>query len=158
MRREKPLLPLDGRPLIAAIVEQIRPCFPTLMISTGDRNKFTFLGLPVVEDEAPGQGPLLAILSALRASPRAVNFILACDIPVVHIPFLQMLLAKAAICEIIVPATATEKPNHFSPSTIAASFRPSSGRSRPATAGSRPFSRPAAPNSCPWTGKNGSAT
>ena len=103
MCREKPLLPLDGRSLIAAIVEQIRHCFPTLMISTGDRNKFTFLGLPVVEDEAPGQGPLLAILSALRASPRAVNFILACDIPVVHIPFLQTLLAKAAICEIVVP-------------------------------------------------------
>jgi len=103
MRREKSLLPWGGRPLIEAIIDQIRPYFPTIMISVGDRRKFTFLDLPVIEDEAPGQGPLLAILSALRASPRAVNFILACDIPVVHIPFLQMMLAKAPHCEIVVP-------------------------------------------------------
>jgi molybdopterin-guanine dinucleotide biosynthesis protein A len=103
MRREKALLPLDGRPLIASIVEQIRLFFPTLMISAGDREKFTFLGLPVIEDEAPGQGPLLAILTALRASPLAVNFILACDIPVVHIPFLESLLARSENYEIVVP-------------------------------------------------------
>jgi molybdopterin-guanine dinucleotide biosynthesis protein A len=103
MRREKSLLPFGGRPLIASIVEQIRPCFPTLLISAGDRKKFSFLGLPVIEDEAPGQGPLLAILTALRASPLAVNFILACDIPVVHVPFLEALLARAAACEIVVP-------------------------------------------------------
>lgn len=103
MRREKPLLPLGGRPLIAAIVEQIRPCFKTLLISAGDRNKFAFLGLPVIEDEVPGQGPLLAILTALRSSPLEVNFILACDIPVVHVPFLESLLARAASCEIVVP-------------------------------------------------------
>jgi molybdopterin-guanine dinucleotide biosynthesis protein A len=103
MRLEKSLLPVDGRPLIAAIVEQIRPFFPTLMICAGDREKFTFLGLPVIEDEAPGQGPLLAILTALRSSPLDVNFILACDIPVVHIPFLRSLLARAAACEIVVP-------------------------------------------------------
>ncbi len=103
MHREKSLLPLDGRPLIEAIIAQIRPCFTTILISAGDRKKFAFLGLPVIEDEAPGQGPLLAILSALRASPSAVNFILACDIPVVHIPFLESMLARATACEIVVP-------------------------------------------------------
>jgi len=103
MRREKSLLPVGGRPLIEAVIEQIRPCFGQIMISAGDKRKFTFLDLPVVEDEAPGQGPLLAILSALRASPRAGNFILACDIPWIHIPFLQTLLAKAPHWEIVVP-------------------------------------------------------
>jgi molybdopterin-guanine dinucleotide biosynthesis protein A len=103
MSREKSLLPVNGRPLIETIIAQIRPCFDQIMISAGDKRKFAFLDLPVVEDEAPGQGPLLAILSALRASPRAGNFILACDIPFVHIPFLQTILAKAAACEIVVP-------------------------------------------------------
>jgi molybdopterin-guanine dinucleotide biosynthesis protein A len=103
MSREKSLLPVNGRPLIETIIAQIRPCFDQIMISAGDKRKFAFLDLPVVEDEAPGQGPLLAILSSLRASPHAGNFILACDIPVVHIPFLQTILAKAATCEIVVP-------------------------------------------------------
>ena len=103
MCREKSLLQVGGRPLIEAVIEQTRPYFPTLMISAGNKRKFAFLDLPVIEDEAPGQGPLLAILSVLRASPHAGNFILACDIPIIHIPFLQMILAKAPHWEIVVP-------------------------------------------------------
>lgn len=103
MRREKPLLPVNGRPLIESVIAQIRPCFHTILISAGDREKFAFLGLPVVEDEAPGQGPLRAILSALRASASRGNFILACDIPVIHLPFLERILALAPSSEIVVP-------------------------------------------------------
>jgi len=103
MRREKPLLPLNGRPLIETVIAQIRPCFRTILISAGAGEKFAFLGLPVVEDEAPGQGPLLAILSALRASACPTNFIMACDIPVIHVPFLEKILALAPGYEIVVP-------------------------------------------------------
>ena len=73
------------------------------MISAGAKRKFAFLGLPIIEDEVPGQGPLLAILSALRASAHAVNFILACDIPVIHIPFMQKILSLAPAHDIVVP-------------------------------------------------------
>jgi molybdopterin-guanine dinucleotide biosynthesis protein A len=103
MRREKSLLPVDGRSLIEAIIEQIQPNFPVVMISAGDRNKFTFLNLPVIEDEAPGQGPLPAILSALRASACRLNFVMACDIPIIHIPFLKKILSLAPSYEIVVP-------------------------------------------------------
>ncbi len=103
MRREKPLLPVNGRPLIESVIDQIRPCFRTILISAGAREKFAYLGLRVVEDEAPGQGPLLAILSALRASACRTNFIMACDIPVIHLPFLERILALAPGCEIVVP-------------------------------------------------------
>jgi molybdopterin-guanine dinucleotide biosynthesis protein A len=103
MRREKPLLPVDGHPLIETIIAQLRPRFRTILISAGSREAFAFLGLPVVVDAAPGQGPLLAILSALRASPCPTNFVIACDIPVIHIPFLERILALAPRCEIVVP-------------------------------------------------------
>lgn len=103
MRREKSLLPVNGRPLIETIISQIRPCFRTILISAGSGEKFAFLGLPVIEDEAPGQGPLLAILSALRASACRVNFIMACDIPVIRVPFIERILALAPGCEIVVP-------------------------------------------------------
>jgi len=104
MNREKSLL-LDnnGRPLIETIIAQLRPCFTGIMISAGDKDKFAFLNLPVIVDEVPGQGPLPAILSALRASPQAGNFIMACDIPVIHIPFIQNILARSSRYEIVVP-------------------------------------------------------
>jgi len=103
MNGEKPLLPLNGRTLIETVIAQIRPCFGTILISVGDRKKFLPLGLPVIEDEAPGQGPLLAILTALRASPCDANFIMACDIPVIHLPFLKKIISLAPRHEIVVP-------------------------------------------------------
>lgn len=103
MRREKALLPVCGRPLIEGLVAQLRAGFPRILVSAGDAKKFAFLGLPVIVDEAPGQGPLLAILTALRASPCRTNFILACDIPVVHLPFVRRILARAPRSEIVVP-------------------------------------------------------
>jgi molybdopterin-guanine dinucleotide biosynthesis protein A len=103
MRREKPLLPVYGRPLIETLIAQLRPCFETILVSAGARDKFAFLGLPVIEDETPGQGPLPAILTALRASPCRSNFIMACDIPYIDIPFLETILALAPVYEIVVP-------------------------------------------------------
>jgi molybdopterin-guanine dinucleotide biosynthesis protein A len=103
MRREKPLLPVCSRTLIETLIAQVRPCFQTILVSAGDRRKFAFLGLPVVEDESPGQGPLPAILSALRSSPCRSNFVMACDIPFVHLPFLRRVLSLAPGQEIVVP-------------------------------------------------------
>ncbi len=33
MRREKPLLPVNGRPLMGSVIDQIRPCFRTILIA-----------------------------------------------------------------------------------------------------------------------------
>jgi molybdopterin-guanine dinucleotide biosynthesis protein A len=103
MQREKSLLPLDGRAMIESIIAQIAPHFAAIIISAAAKNKFAYLGLPTVEDERPGEGPLLAILSALRFSPHAVNFILACDIPFIHVPFMKKLLSLADGHDIVVP-------------------------------------------------------
>jgi molybdopterin-guanine dinucleotide biosynthesis protein A len=103
MQREKSLLPVNGCTLIETVIAQIGPHFNEIIISTAAKDKFTFLNLPLVEDEMPGQGPLLAIMSALRISNHEVNFVLACDIPFIHIPFLQKILSLAQNHDIVVP-------------------------------------------------------
>jgi len=103
MRREKSLLPVNGRTLIETVIAQIGPHFDEILVSTVAKEKFAFLRLPLIEDEMPGQGPLMAILSALRVSAHAVNFILACDIPFIHIPFMQEILSLARAHDIVVP-------------------------------------------------------
>jgi len=103
MRREKSLLPVNGRTLIETVIAQIGPHFDEILVSTVAKEKFAFLHLPLIEDEMPGQGPLMAILSALRVSAHAVNFILACDIPFIHIPFMQEILSLARAHDIVVP-------------------------------------------------------
>jgi molybdopterin-guanine dinucleotide biosynthesis protein A len=103
MLREKALLPVNGRTLIETVIAQIGPFFSEIIISAIAKEKFAFLNLPFIEDEMPGQGPLMAIMSALRVSAHAVNFILACDIPFIHIPFLQEILSLAQAHDIVVP-------------------------------------------------------
>jgi len=103
MQREKSLLPVNGRSLIETVIAQISPHFDEIIISTTAKDKFAFLNLPLIEDEMPGQGPLLAIMSALRVSAHTVNFILACDIPFIHIPFMREILSLAQAYDIVVP-------------------------------------------------------
>ena len=64
---EKAFLDLDGRPLIAHVVERLRPQVGALVISAnGDPARFDFLGLPVVADPFPDfAGPLAGILAGL---------------------------------------------------------------------------------------------
>jgi molybdenum cofactor guanylyltransferase len=103
MRMEKPLLPVNGRALIETVIAQITPYFDQIIISATAGDKFAFLKLPTIIDEIPGQGPLVAIMSALRASAHDVNFVLACDIPYVHIPFMRRILSMAGAHDIAVP-------------------------------------------------------
>jgi molybdopterin-guanine dinucleotide biosynthesis protein A len=103
MKADKSLLPVLGCTLIEFIVTQIRPYFKDIIISCGNKDKYSFLNLPMIEDEAPGQGPLFAILSVLKKSPQSANFIMACDIPQINIPFLQKLVSAATDFDIAVP-------------------------------------------------------
>lgn len=103
MQREKSLLPVNGRTLIESVLAQIGPHFDEIIISAVAKEKFAFLNLPIIEDEMPDQGPLMAIMSGLRVSAHAVNFILACDIPFIHIPFMQEILFLAKAHDIVVP-------------------------------------------------------
>jgi molybdopterin-guanine dinucleotide biosynthesis protein A len=103
MQREKSLLPVNGRTLIESLIAQIGPFFSEIIVSAAAKDKFAFLNLPLVADEVPGQGPLMAIMSALRVSNHDINFVLACDIPFIHIPFLQEILSLAQTNDIVVP-------------------------------------------------------
>ena len=104
MERPKALLPVAGASLIEWIIAQLRELFPQILVCVSDREKFQFLqGCPLVEDEKPGLGPLMAILSGLRRSANPVNFVVACDIPDIHADFVRRMLNRAAAVDIVVP-------------------------------------------------------
>lgn len=77
----KALLPFEGKPLIAHIVDRVQPVVRDLRISTNDADAFAFLGLPLVPDLLPDQGPLMGIASGLRASEREWTLMVATDMP-----------------------------------------------------------------------------
>ena len=64
---DKPLMPLAGRPLIAHVIDRLRPQVGRLLINAnGDTQPFDAFGLPVVADAGDERaGPLAGILAGL---------------------------------------------------------------------------------------------
>ena len=65
---DKGLLPLAGRPMIAHVVERLRPQCAALAISAnGAAERFAEFGLPVLPDDPPDfAGPLAGVLAGLE--------------------------------------------------------------------------------------------
>jgi molybdopterin-guanine dinucleotide biosynthesis protein A len=64
---DKPLRLLAGRPLLAHVIERVRPQVTELVLNAnGDPQRFAEYGLPVVADSVPDfAGPLAGILAGL---------------------------------------------------------------------------------------------
>lgn len=105
MGADKALLPIDGKPMIQRIHEQLRPWFSRTLVSSNHASAHAFLGVPVVMDEAVGKGPLMGIVSALKASPDEINFVTACDTPEVDIDLMRAMVHQARAWDAVVPRT-----------------------------------------------------
>ena len=65
---DKCLVPLGGVPMLARVIERLRPQVGRLILNAnGDPARFVDFGLPVVPDPLPGfAGPLAGVLAGLR--------------------------------------------------------------------------------------------
>jgi molybdopterin-guanine dinucleotide biosynthesis protein A len=109
MKENKALLPIQGVPLIQRISQNLENYFQEIIISAQSGQLFDFLPYRLVVDEQPDQGPLMGIFCGLEASANPVNFLIACDIPEIDIPFLLRMMAYANQYEIVVPMTGEDK-------------------------------------------------
>ena len=100
---DKSLLPLNNKPMVEAIYEQLQGSFSQVLISSNEKEKLAFLGLKVVPDKQTGQGPLMGIASALEVSANELNFVIACDIPYVDLRCVREMLKQAHGVDIVVP-------------------------------------------------------
>ena len=105
MGTDKNMLPVDGRPMVEHICRQLRGTFARVLISANDAQKFSFLGLDVVPDRVPGQGPLMAVASALDATDSELNLIVSCDVPEIKLPVVRRMLAEADGVDAVIPLT-----------------------------------------------------
>lgn len=64
---DKCLAPLGGRPLLARVIERLRPQVDTLALNAnGDPARFAGIGLPVLADSIDGHvGPLAGVLAGM---------------------------------------------------------------------------------------------
>lgn len=93
MGTDKAFVLLDGQSLLSRSLDLAHSVTDHVHI-VGAREKYSAFA-PTVEDVFAGCGPLAGIHSALRASPKDLNLIIAVDIPFVSAPLLEYLVARS---------------------------------------------------------------
>jgi molybdopterin-guanine dinucleotide biosynthesis protein A len=91
---DKPLLDLGGQPMLARVLAALAPEAANVAISAnGDPGRFAAVGLPVLPDGFPDQGPLAGVLAGLEwAAGQAADALLTAP---GDTPFLPSGLAAA---------------------------------------------------------------
>lgn len=81
--QDKGLVPHAGRPLVAHVLEALRPQVRELMIiANRNPDRYAGFGAPVHPDSLPGfQGPLAGILTALERAKTPLVLCVPCDTP-----------------------------------------------------------------------------
>src|SRR5262245_1565825 len=80
MGRDKALVEVDGRPMAGRVAAALREAGAAeVQAIGGDAAGLGELGLDVVPDRFPGEGPLGGIVTALSAASQPVTVVVACD-------------------------------------------------------------------------------
>jgi molybdenum cofactor guanylyltransferase len=95
MGREKALVELGGRPLIAHALETLRGAALPATIAGAQASLESFA--PVIPDANPGQGPLAGVCAALAATQTPLAVFLSIDMPFVPSSLLSCLLHHAQV-------------------------------------------------------------
>lgn len=97
MGKDKALLPFRGRTLVECVAQVVKEAAGSVTL-VGPLERYSSLGLPVIEDRYPGCGPLGGIHAALEHSAAELTLITACDMPYLTVDFLKWIAANAE-CE-----------------------------------------------------------
>lgn len=117
---DKSLLPLAGRPMIAHVIDRLRPQVDALVINAnGDPARFVAFGLPVIPDRnADFAGPLAGLQAgmdwALAHAPDAEKIVTAaCDTPFFPDDLAAALQAGADAAKADIALAASGGRSHF---------------------------------------------
>ncbi|HSD34653.1 MAG TPA: molybdenum cofactor guanylyltransferase MobA [Alphaproteobacteria bacterium] len=109
---DKTLKPLSGRPVLAHVIDRVRPQVAALALNAnGDPARFAEYGLPVVADTVEGfAGPLAGVLAGLDWAARAASecrWLLSAptDAPFLPKDLAERLVAASARAEVVVAAS-----------------------------------------------------
>jgi molybdopterin-guanine dinucleotide biosynthesis protein A/HD superfamily phosphodiesterase len=100
---DKPLLAIDGRPIIERAAEVVRPLFKEVLLVTNTPEKYAFLDLPHAADERPGCGPLMGIYSGLKRIRHEAAFVCAADMPFLNQDIIRSEFLELGVFDIVVP-------------------------------------------------------
>ena len=99
----KAFVPFRGVPVIKRVIEVLKKSFSEILIVTNTPEQYGGLGLPVVKDITPDQGPLGGIVTAFRNTGNDRIFVVGCDMPILDAPTIEKIIAMDRDVEAAIP-------------------------------------------------------
>lgn len=112
MGRDKALVEVHGVPMVLHVVAALRAagCDPVVAIG-GDTDALEHLGLSVVLDTFPGEGPLGGVITALDHHAKAEAVVVAaCDLPHLTEATVRKVIGALHDADVVVPRTDRAQP------------------------------------------------
>lgn len=100
IQTNKALLEVGGAPIIERSIAVLSRLFDEIIVVANNFAAYEYLGLRMVSDLIPGEGPLSGIHAGLSISSSYYNFFVACDLP-----FLDERIIKPLMAAAVNPAT-----------------------------------------------------
>lgn len=100
---DKAFLEIGGRPIIAGIVDKLRPLASEVIVVTNSPCKYRDFDVKVVKDRMPRKGPLMGIYSGLKSSSSRYNFVTACDMPFLKVRLIDYFIKIVNDYDIVIP-------------------------------------------------------
>lgn len=95
----KAVLDVGGITVIEKIISELSPVVSRIVIATNDKNPYPSLGLEIVHDNYPCQGPLAGLQVGLSTADTPWCIITACDVPWITSGVFETLLHVIHKCE-----------------------------------------------------------
>lgn len=86
---DKQMLMVDGRRLLEKVIETLREEFSDIIVITAKPELYEGMGVRVFPDTYQDKGPLAGVHAALTHAGSRYVYLLACDMPVVNLSFVQ---------------------------------------------------------------------
>lgn len=94
---------IGNETLVERVVRQIQDIFPEVIIVTNDPLAYVDLGLTIVTDIIPHQGPLGGIYTGLFFGRFPSVFVTACDMPFINTPLIRYMVSRKESFDVVVP-------------------------------------------------------
>jgi molybdopterin-guanine dinucleotide biosynthesis protein A len=102
---EKPLVLLDGRPLVCHVVERLRSACEEILVVAKD-SALADLGPRIVVDAEPLIHPLIGLAAGLRAASNDRCFVCGCDMPLVAPDLARWMASQSDGADVVIPVLA----------------------------------------------------
>jgi len=82
--QNKAFIDIDGIRLIDSITEKMKNIFEQVILVANEKERYKYIGIPVIEDLIKGLGPIGGIYTGLMSISNQAGFFVACDMPFIN--------------------------------------------------------------------------